>query len=256
MNITVLGASGGEAPGMSLTGFKIGYDLLLDAGTIGHRLSLEEQLAIKHILITHAHLDHIHALPFLLDNLIGRVSEPVKVYSCPEIIETIKSSIFNNKIWPDFTMLPTPENPVLRFCPISPGQPFTAGACTVEAVEVNHSFKALAYLVGEKGHTVVFTGDTGPVDTLWERVQTVEGLKAVFMECSFPAAQQAMATMTKHLCVADIVPELQKAKLDPLVPIYLYHLKPTYAEAIRSEATALQSHPIRMLSAGETIELE
>ncbi len=147
MEIKVLGSAGGQAPGQNLTGFRIGADLLLDAGTSGMQLSLPEQRAIRHVLLTHTHLDHLNALPFLLDNLIGRVAEGLAIYSTPPVLEALRRDIFNGTIWPDFTRLPNPEAPVARLQPIETGRPFTAGSCTVEAVAVDHTVPAVAYLV-------------------------------------------------------------------------------------------------------------
>jgi ribonuclease BN (tRNA processing enzyme) len=144
----------------------------------------------------------------------------------------------------------------VEFCSVTPGRPFQAGGVTVEAVRVNHCSIALAYLVEAGGNTVLFSGDTGPVDALWEKVKTVASLKAVFLECSFPAAQQGMAAMTKHLSTSDIVPELQKAGLDQSIPVYLYHLKPGYREAIEAETAALKPYNCKVLATGDVIGIE
>lgn len=253
MNIKILGTAGGEAPGLSLTGFKIDDTLILDAGTIGQRLTFEEQMKIKHVLITHAHLDHIHALPFFLDNLIGRVQTPVKVYSSAAIIDVIKTNIFNNKIWPDFTVLPTPEHPILEFCPIEPGEIFHIDHYQVQAIEVNHSFMALAYIIRDQSGAVVFTGDTGPVDELWQIVKSTEQLKAVFMECSFPSQMRELAGITSHLCTSDIIDELQKARVSDNVQVYLYHLKPAYTVEIMAEANELQPYAVKVAMPGNLI---
>lgn len=253
MEITVLGAAGGEVPGASLTGFKIDQSLLLDAGTIGHALAIEEQQAIKHVVITHAHLDHIHALPFLLDNLVGKISEPVKVFSHQDIIDVIQQHIFNNKIWPDFTVIPSKEHPVVELCAIKPANRIQIGHFGVEAIEVDHAFKAVAYIINDHHSSVVFSGDTGPVTALWDKVKSVNNLKAVFLECSFPAKMQAMAKLTKHLSVADIGNELQKAGLSDDVPVYLYHTKPAYTDEIIAEAAGIKPYQIRVCSAGEKI---
>lgn len=255
MNITILGSSGGEVPGQTLTGFKIDQSLLLDAGTIGQALTIDQQLEIRHVLITHAHLDHIHALPFLLDNLIGRVATPVQVYSSPEIIAALKTHIFNNVIWPDFTALPTPEQPVLTFCPIQPNRAFQIEHYTVRAVQVDHSFEALAYLISDANGTVVFSGDTGPVEALWETVKSLDDIKAIFLECSFAAKMADMAKLTHHLCTADITAELNKANVSDNCPVYLYHLKPSHRVDIIAETKNLQPYRVMIGTAGSCIQL-
>lgn len=254
MQITVLGAAGGQAPGQSLTGFLIDDALLLDAGTIGAQLDLASQRKIKHVLITHAHLDHVNALPFLLDNLIGRVPGPVIAYGLPEVLQALTENIFNNKIWPDFLALPTPEEPILKLQPITPGQAFSINGYSITPVRVNHSFAAAAYLISNHSGTVIFTGDTGPVDELWQAVGGLKKIHALFMECSFPQGQQAMAKMTKHLSTADIADEVAKTGRGEDMPVYLYHCKPEYCEEIASQAQGLNPLQVRMVSSGEVFD--
>ena len=67
MRLKVLGSAGAELPNFKPPAFLIDDELLLDAGTIGSVLTEEEQLRLKHIFITHSHLDHIRAL---LDNIL------------------------------------------------------------------------------------------------------------------------------------------------------------------------------------------
>jgi len=253
MKITVLGAAGGEAPGQNLTGFLIDEALLVDAGTIGTKLEIAEQRKIKNVLITHAHLDHIHALPFLLDNLIGRVDGPVNIYGHPDVLAAIHKNIFNNQIWPDFSALPSEEKPIMKFCPLQIGQSVQLDGYTIESVRVNHSFAALAYIISTESGSVVFSGDTGPVSDLWKKVGQLKKIHAVFIECSFSRRQQEMAKMTCHLCTADIDNELAKTGRKTEFPVYLYHLKPEYTQEIIAEAQALNSLQLKVAKSGDVL---
>ncbi len=251
MQITVLGAAGGQAPGQSLTGFLIDDAMLLDAGTVGSQLDLAAQRKIKHVLITHAHLDHVSALPFLLDNLIGRVPGPVMVYGLPEVLQALRDNIFNNKIWPDFLVLPTPEQPVLKLQPVASGKPFSINGYSVTPVSVKHSFAAAAYLISNPGGTVIFTGDTGTVTELWQTVSGLAKVHALFMECSFPREQREMAKMTEHLSTDDIASEVAKTGRGADMPVYLYHCKPEYCEEIAAQAKTINHLRVRLVTGGE-----
>lgn len=255
MEIKVLGSAGGQAPGQNLTGFRIGADLLLDAGTSGMQLTLPEQRAIRHVLLTHTHLDHLNALPFLLDNLIGRVPEGLSIYGPASVLEALRRDIFNGTIWPDFTRLPVPEAPVARLQAIEPGRPFQAGEYRAEAVAVDHTVPAVAYLVSNARGTVLFTGDTGPTRAVWERTRQVADLKAVFIEASFPSSRQEIASRTGHLTPSDVRAELAKLGDDRRVPVYLYHLKPEFAAEIAAEAPGLAPWQVRVPQSGETLEI-
>lgn len=59
VRIRVLGASGSEVAGHHCPAFAVDGQLLLDAGTIGVSLTIDEEQEIRYILLTHAHLDHV-----------------------------------------------------------------------------------------------------------------------------------------------------------------------------------------------------
>lgn len=72
MQVRVLGCSGAIAKDCRTTSFLIDTDLLVDAGTGVGDLTLEEMAAIDDVVLTHCHLDHIAALPLMLDAVGGR----------------------------------------------------------------------------------------------------------------------------------------------------------------------------------------
>jgi ribonuclease BN (tRNA processing enzyme) len=158
-------------------------------------------------------------------------------------------------IWPDFTVLPKPDQAVVRLHAIRPGEPFAAGPYTVEAVAVNHSVPGLAYLIEGPAGTVVFSGDTGPTESLWKRLAQIQNLRAIFLETSYPSSHLEMAGRTRHLCVEDVGRELAKIGHAPGVPVYLYHLKPEYHDMIKREVDHLAAWKIRLAMAGETIKI-
>lgn len=83
------------------------HDVLIDAGTGVGDLSLDELSLIDHVFLTHAHLDHIAFLPFMLDSVAGMRDGPLTVYATEGTLETLQQHIFNWKIWPDFRQIPS-----------------------------------------------------------------------------------------------------------------------------------------------------
>ena len=69
MRIRVLGCSGGIGAGSRTSALLIDDDVLIDAGTGIGDLALEDIDSIRHVFLTHAHLDHIAGLPMLVDRL-------------------------------------------------------------------------------------------------------------------------------------------------------------------------------------------
>jgi glyoxylase-like metal-dependent hydrolase (beta-lactamase superfamily II) len=68
-------------------GFLLNETVLVDAGTVGSRLHLDEQRRIRAALLTHLHFDHIRDLPTLADNLIGEIDEPVMIAAIPDVLK-------------------------------------------------------------------------------------------------------------------------------------------------------------------------
>ncbi len=255
VRITVLGAAGGQAPGMDTTAFLVGDRLLLDAGAVGLHLAPAAQLAIRHVFLTHTHLDHLHALPFLLDTCLSAGAGPVTLHGTGELLAALERHFFNGLMWPDLTRLPAPSAPVALLAPLTPGQAVAAEDWRVTGVPVRHTVPALGYLWEGPEGAVAFSGDTAPTEALWERVSRTRDLRAVFLECSFSAEGRELAERTGHLSTADLAGELAKAGVSPEVPVYLYHLKPEHREAVIREAVALRPWRVRAVEQGEVIEI-
>lgn len=250
MIIKVLGSSGAEYPGFNPPAFMIDGKLLLDAGTIGSKLTVREQSAIKHILITHSHLDHIKGIPFLADNIImtsGRHS--VTLYGIPETLASLSKNLLNDTIWPDFTKISASIEPVLKLRQITPAKAFRVGDYTIRAHRVNHTVPAVGYVVSDnKGKTLLYTGDTGPTDEIWK---TRGRPDAVIVEVSFPNAMEALARKTGHMTPALLLAELAKMKTPP-GRIFITHPKPQYIKQIRKEIARLGMPQIEILQDGKT----
>ncbi|MBI5583871.1 MAG: 3',5'-cyclic-nucleotide phosphodiesterase [Deltaproteobacteria bacterium] len=255
MNLKILGSSGSVAPGQNTAAFLIDDVLLLDAGTISLSLDRDAQFKISHIFLTHAHLDHIKGIPFLMDNLaMSRPRTPVKVISGKEVIREIRRHIFNNRIWPDFTRIPSPEHPVLQFEEITPRKPLVIRGYRVYAARVNHIVPAYGYLVEDQtGAAVVYTGDSGPTEDIWKRM-TGHRVKALIVEVSFSNSQSRLARLSGHLTPALLRKEIEKM---PAVPekILICHPKPAYRRTIEKELAAIEGIPMEILEDGMKIRI-
>ena len=73
MQVRILGCSGGIGANLRTTSLLIDNDILIDCGTGVGDLSIEEMSKIRHIFLTHSHLDHIACLPLLADTLYDQL---------------------------------------------------------------------------------------------------------------------------------------------------------------------------------------
>jgi len=258
MQIRVLGCSGSIAAGSRTTSFLLDDDVLIDAGTGVGDLTLDELARIDHIFVSHSHLDHVLAIGLLADSVTRRRSAarrpPVLVHALPATIAALQAHVFNGVIWPDFTRLPSPERPVLAFAPLSVGECIDLGERRIEVLPASHTVPAVGYAVhGAAAGAWVFTGDTGPNPALWRRLDAMR-VQALVIETAFRDDEHALATVSQHLCPAQLRAEL--ALLAAPVDVFITHIKPGEVDAVMSEIGALSSpHRIRALSSGQVIPL-
>jgi len=252
MKLRVLGSAGAEFPNFRPPAFLIDDRLLLDAGTIGSVLSEEEQWRLQNIFITHSHLDHIRAIPALADNIIIKnLHHGVKVFSTAAVISAMREHMFNNIIWPDFSVIPTPESPVISFETIETGVDYTVSEYRIRAIPVNHTVPAVGYRVCHGDTTLVYTGDTGPTEEIWKYVN---GIDALIVEVSFPNHMEPLAMLTKHLTCSLLSLELKKIATLPK-RILITHPKPQYYDIIRSEIECLGLKELELLHDGAIFEI-
>jgi ribonuclease BN (tRNA processing enzyme) len=252
MKLRVLGSAGAEFPNFRPPAFLIDDHLLLDAGTIGSVLSEEEQWRLRHLFITHSHLDHIRGIPALADNIIIKnLRHTVKVYGIEDVVSAMRNHMFNNIIWPDFTVIPTPDNPVISFETIATGREYAVSDYRIMAIPVNHTVPAVGYRVCRGATTLLYSGDTGPTDEIW---RYANGIDALIVEVSFPNSMESLALLTKHLTSSLLKAELDKIEVLPK-RIFITHLKPQYFDIIRTEVEVLGLKQIELLHDGAVFEI-
>src|SRR5689334_4593509 len=164
MRLRVLGCSGGiGGRHLRTTSFLLDADVLIDAGTGVGDLTLAELSQIDHIFITHSHLDHVASIPFLVDTVGGMRGKPIVVHASRATIEIMKNHLFNWAIWPDFSEIPSPEAPFLRYEEMEMGASMELGGRRITALPAVHTVPAVGYHLDSGGASLVFTGDTGQI---------------------------------------------------------------------------------------------
>ena len=253
MRIRILGCSGGIGAGSRTSAMLIDDDILLDAGTGIGDLALNDLYPIRHVFLTHAHLDHIAGLPMLIDIIFAENFEiPVTVYGRQETLDAVKAHLFNDVIWPDFAKLPSADNPMLRYVACNPGQTITIEHRDFHAVDVLHSVPALGYTVQNSGGVFAVSGDTKTNSTLWPVLNACDDLKVLVIEVSFPDEQESLATRSGHYCPSTMCRDLERLDHEP--DIWLTGMKPGEEQRILSQVlAAAPDKKIRMLSRGTVI---
>jgi ribonuclease BN (tRNA processing enzyme) len=228
-------------------------DVLIDAGTGIGDLALEDLDSIRHVFLTHAHLDHVAGLPMLVDRVFDEnFDEPLTVYAREETLRAVQEHLFNGIIWPDFSELPTADNPMLRYHTCRPGDTINVQHRDFYAVDVLHSVPSLGYTVQNSGGAFAVSGDTKANETLWPVLNACEDLRLLVIEVSFPDEMEELATEAGHYCPRTLTRDLRRLRHSP--EIWLTGMKPGKEEAILEQVIdAAPDRNIRMLSRGTVL---
>ena len=252
MQVRVLGCSGAIAKDCRTTSFLVDTDLLVDAGTGVGDLTLDEMARIDDVVLTHSHLDHIAALPLMIDAVGSRRTQPLRVHALRATIEALRAHVFNNVIWPDFESIPSPEAPFVSFHDIAVGQMLNVGSCAPKLIEVLpavHTVPACGFAVRHAtgGAHWVFSGDTERNAPFWDRVNALD-VAMLVIETAFSSREQALAERSLHLSPSVLADEL--AQIDPgkQYPIYITHTKPAETEEIMSQIEGLAARQVAGLA--------
>lgn len=236
-------------------GFLVNETCMVDAGSVSAGLLEAEQGKISQVLLSHAHFDHIKGLPLLADNLVGRNPQgPVKVRSLPEVLEALRRHIFNDVVFPDFTRLPTPATAPLAYHPFDEEKTFTFDRLEVTAVRVNHIVPAIGFIIRDGDTALLYSGDTSETKRIWEVAAKEPRLKAAFIETSFPNDFHELAKVSGHLTPEMLAREFVQIGR-PDMPLYIYHLKPSYRSVITSELKRLNLPNLSVLEEGQVVRL-
>ncbi|VWX59500.1 Ribonuclease BN, tRNA processing enzyme [Burkholderiales bacterium 8X] len=263
MKVRVLGCSGAIAKNCRTTSFLVDDDLLVDAGTGVGDLTLAEMAAIDDVVLTHSHLDHVAALPLMLDAVASRRAKPLRVHALRATIEALRAHVFNNVIWPDFASIPSREAPFVSFHDIVVGEQLSLGSRMKKHVEVLpavHSVPACGFAIRHTDARAswVFSGDTERNSAFWQRINQIE-VAMLVIETAFSNREQALAQRSLHLSPGTLAGEL--AQMDPAssYPIYITHTKPAETAEIMSQIGQFGADgtrwDIRWLEAATVLEL-
>lgn len=235
-------------------GFLVNGTVMVDAGTIGEALLLDEQRRIRYVLLSHLHFDHIQGLPTFADNLVDEAVDPVVLVGTPGVLDGLQEHIFNDKVYPNFLKLPDPRRPIFTLQPIQPDKENLVGGLRVTPIAVNHLVPTVGFLIRDGESTFLYSGDTYETEDIWKVAARDRTLKAAFIETSFPDDMAELARASKHLTPSLFGREFAKMGR-PDLPVYVYHLKPRVREQITRELTGLKIKHLTVLQEGQEVQI-
>ncbi len=233
MKIDFLGAHNTESKDTRLAGLLIDDALALDAGSLASSLSFERQLALKAVLITHQHYDHIKDLP-LLGMTFFLNNAALDVYTTAPVVKAVSESLFSGTIYQDFTKEPQGK-PSIKMHVIKPDEEFELEGYKITPLPVAHSVPSVGYkIVSADGKELFYAGDTGPgLAYCWRQASP----RLLIIETTATNKYEQFGRQKKHMTPGLLREELLLFKkirgyLPQVVAVHMY---PPLEEEIKAE---------------------
>lgn len=151
---------------------------------------------LKHILITHHHIDHISGLPSLVECLwIKGRSEPLHIYALPAAMRVIEILL---DLW-DLRSRPIKEFPIVLHTIEGSYDELVIESpdFTLRTTPTVHAVPSVASkIIFPDGQKLVYSSDTAPTSQFLDFAQ---GADYLMMECTFCDEEKELAGITFHL---------------------------------------------------------
>lgn len=225
--------------------------LVLDAGT-GMLWLTKHLMAEPHesldLVLSHAHLDHIVGLTFILDTFAVTPLKSLRVWGMRKKLEAVQQHLFSEHLFP---ILP----PSITFHPLDDVQRplLLEGGATIDWFPLEHPGGAIGFRIQSVGKTLGYVTDTVARPNS-AYLNEIRKLDLLLHECYFTDEHEALAVKTGHTwlsAVTELVEHVRPRKTG------LIHLNPL-AEVLGSSMILTEQHrrlgmfiPVE----GETLEV-
>ncbi len=228
--------------------------IVLDAGTGLFRLPKLIRTPTLDILLSHAHLDHIAGLTFMLDVMFQRPVEKLRIWGEAEKLAAIREHLFSQLLFP--VQLDA------QWCEIDDLESFQIGDCRIDWRKQDHPGGSVGYRLdwggdgdGDGGTRLLYLTDTTG-DKSDEAIAWYSGADLMMHECYFLAESAAWASKTGHTWTGHLA---EIAKASGPKKLLLTHVNPLSEnpEEMRTElASFLGSDeiPVALASDGRRID--
>jgi ribonuclease BN (tRNA processing enzyme) len=202
--------------------------VMFDAGTGLYRAAKYLATAELDIFLTHAHLDHVIGLSYLLDVTFAHPLSRVVVHGQAEKLSAIEEHLFAPMLFP----VPPP----CRFEPLE--EPVTlAQGGRVSWFPLVHPGGSVGYRLDWSGHSLAYVTDTtASPDAPY--LEQIRGVDLLLHECYFTDRQAEWAGKTGH---SHTTPVAQAARRAGVGRLLLVHLNPLAAEEDPTELGVARS---------------
>ena len=166
MDIRILGCHNTESKKTRNNCIVVDGTLVLDAGGLTSSLTLEEQINLKAVCLTHAHYDHVRDIPALGMNLYLSQCR-IDICTTRAVYESLTKYLINDDLYPNWF-----ERSVFNFISVEHYEAIQIGDYIITAIPAKHPVPAAGYQLQDgSGKTIFYTGDTGVgIGEAWRHV--------------------------------------------------------------------------------------
>ena len=201
--------------------------VLLDAGTSLFRARQRLVTDTLDIFLTHAHLDHVAGLTYLLDILHDRPMNRVTVHAEPAKLEGVTRHLFSQVLFP--------VDPPFETRPLVCGDPIALGQRgMLKHFPLEHPGGAVGFRLDWPDCSFAYVTDTTAKPDAGY-VEQIRGVDTLIHECYFPDGFNELADLTGHSCLSPVAKLASNADVGRLI---LVHVNPL---ASRNEIAQLES---------------
>jgi ribonuclease Z len=190
--------------------------IVFDAGTAFFRVAPRLQTPELRIFLTHAHLDHIVGLTYILWSLSSGALKRAHLYAAEQTLEALREHLFADAIFPVL--------PAFEFHTLSDRVDVPGGGVLTH-VPLSHPGGSIGYRIDWDEHSLAFITDTTTNGTYTDFVR---GVSLLIHECYFPDEQAEWAEKTGH---SHTTPVAKLAREAGVMQLVLTHFDPRRTEA-------------------------
>jgi ribonuclease BN (tRNA processing enzyme) len=194
--------------------------VILDAGTAMYRARRWLETNELDIFLTHAHLDHVVGLTYLLDVLRDKPMRRTTVHGEADKLQAIEEHLFAEALFP--------VKPPCEFRPLRPVEPLAGpGGGRLTHFPLEHPGGTVGFRLEWPGHALAYVTDT-TARAQASYLEAIRGVDLLIHECYFPDAKAELAKLTGHSVTSEVAQLAEAAGVGRLV---LVHVDPSAEEA-------------------------
>jgi ribonuclease BN (tRNA processing enzyme) len=237
---------------LAISGAEPGSWLLIDCGGDVYRALVRGGISVDGVtdlFITHAHIDHIGALPSLIESFrIGGRHTPLRIWAIPEVMRVVHPllDLYGYELtldrWPF----------AITFHQVEPGAELRLAGINARIAAMDHALPSVGLRLALPGGPVCYTCDTQPTPNV---AQLGRDVALLITECTFLHRDQAFARQSRHMTAREAGEQATEARAHALALVHLGVGDLWSPEEARAEAASAFAGPILIPDDGHEIQV-